>query len=145
MSEKQILLDSVSEVMKNPEANKSETEELAIQPSKRKLRRRKNKSSKKVMGGGKDRENVNGKYFATEKGCYSNVATSNCQLRLKVKVDVTDSNLILDQTDICFNSHLKVLDSKPVSSLNSCFVRLARMDKIPSSIIRQIALENSRL
>ena len=108
-------LDTVSDVMKNPEASKSETEELAIQPRKRKLRRRKVKSSTKVMGGGG---------------------------KVKVKVDVTDSNPILD---ICFDSLLRVLDAKPVSSLKPCFVRLARMDKIPSSILRQLASENSRL
>lgn len=143
-------LDEVSEVMKNPEANKSETEELAIQPSERKLRRRKVKSSKKVMGsgkGGKGRENVNGKYFceSRESGSYSDVATSCIRLRLKVKVDVTDSNPIVDQADICFDSHLKVLEAKPLSSFKPCFVRLARMDKISNSILRQIALENSRL
>ena len=52
--------------------------------------------------------------------------------RLEVTVDVSDSNPILDYQDIC---------SKTVSTLKPCYVRLAKMDMIPSSILKKLGLK----
>ena len=83
--------------------------------------------------------NVNDKPSATEKDCEceppqngshsDEAATSSGGLRLEVKVDVTDSNPILDFADFYFDSDLKVLHVKHDSALKSCCVRLARMNR----------------
>ena len=129
-------------------ANKTAAAVLAIQPSKRKLRRRKNsenqnnsetKPTMKVISG---RKSLNGKYSATKKdsseceplknGLYSDAAISSGKLRLEVTVDVSDSNPILDYEDICL---------KTVSTLKPCYVRLAKMDMIPSGILKKLGLK----
>ena len=141
---------SESELIKkqSTKANKTAAAVLAIQPSNRKLRRRKNSENQnnsetkptiKVISG---RKNLNGKYSATKKdsseceplknGLYSDAAISSGKLRLEVTVDVSDSNPISDYEDIC---------SKTVSTLKPCYVRLAKMDMIPSSILKKLGLK----
>ena len=57
--------------------------------------------------------------------------------RVKIKVDESFSNLIMDLEDFRLFSNSKVLDAKPVSTLKPCYVRLVRMNNI-SKDSRQI-------
>ena len=60
--------------------------------------------------------------------------------RVKIKVDESVSNLIMDLEDFRLFSNSKVLDAKPVSTLKPCYVRLVRMNNI-SKDSRQIGFE----